>query len=216
MPRGSHYGSNYWEVYSKKMGRKAYFFSNLEYHNFLVMEMDPSVVQMCEQPLEIEIMVDGKNEKSILDFWIKYTDGSEEIQEVKSVESLKADSKDYIRTKAQMHKQKLWCEENLIRYTVRSEQEIYAGEYLIENCAYMASKVRRYALPEDIGSYKNLLIGYLEACKKADICTLMETGRLPLGNELSFLCYMHFEGVIRMEIGNRPLDNRTEVALFGE
>jgi len=216
MPRGSHYGSNYWEVYSKKMGRKAYFFSNLEYHNFLVMEMDPSVVQMCEQPLEIEIMVDGKNEKSILDFWIKYTDGSEEIQEVKSVESLKEDSEDYIRTKAQMRKQKQWCEENRIRYTVRSEQEIYAGEYLIENCAYMASKVRRYALPEDIGSYKNLLIGYLEACKKADICTLMETGRLPLGNELSFLCYMHFEGVIRMEIGNRPLDNRTEVALFGE
>ena len=61
MPRGTHYGSNYWEVYSKKMGRKACFFSNLEYHNFLTLEMNPDVIQMCEQPLEIEIMVDGKN-----------------------------------------------------------------------------------------------------------------------------------------------------------
>ena len=216
MSRGSHYGSNYWEVFSKKMGRKACFFSNLEYHNFLTLEMDPNVVQMCEQPLGIEVMVDGKKEKSILDYWLKYADGSEEIQEVKSVESLKEDSKDYIRTKAQIHKQKLWCDENNIPYTIRSEKEIYAGEYLVENCAYMASKVRRYRLPEDIGSYKNILIGYLDACKKPDICMLMESGRLPLGNEMSFLCYMHFEGIICMDIVDKPLDNRTGVTLFGK
>ena len=215
MPRGTHYGSNYWEVYSKKMGRKGCFFSNLEYHNFLALEMNPDVVQMCEQPIEIEIMVDGKNEKSILDIWLKYTDGSEEIQEVKSIESLKEDSKDYLRTKAQMHKQKLWCEEKGVAYTVRSEKEIYTSEYIIENYAYMASKIRRYELPEDIGSYRSLLIGYLEACNKADIRTLIETGMLPLGNEINFLCYMHYTGIIRMDIDNRPLDNRTEVVLFG-
>ena len=215
MPRGTHYGNNYWEVYSKKMGRKAYFFSNLEYHNYLTLEMDPNVVQMCEQPVEIEIMVDGKNEKSILDFWLKYADGSEEIQEVKSLESLREDSKDYIRTKAQMRKQKQWCEENGLPYAVRSENEIYVGEFIIENCAYMASRVRRYAEPKDMGSYRDLLVGYLEACKKAEIGELMETGRLPLGNEMSFLCYMHYEGTIRMDIVGRPVDNRTEVALFG-
>ena len=178
--------------------------------------MEPDVVQMCEQPTEIEIMIDGKNEKSILDFWLKYADSREEIQEVKSVESLKQDSKDYVRTKAQLRKQKLWCEENGIAYTVRSEKEIYTGEYIIENYAYMASKIRRYALPEDIGSYRNLLIGYLEACKKADIRTLTESGRLPLGSELDFLCYMHYIGTIRMELDNRPLDNRTGVVLYGK
>lgn len=215
MPRGSHYGSNYWEVYSKKMGRKACFFSNLEYHNFLTLEMDPNVMQMCEQPIEIEIMIDGKNEKSILDYWLKYTDGSEEIQEVKSVESLKEGSKDYIRTNVQIHKQKLWCEENNIPYTVRSEKEIYAGEYLIENFAIMASKVRRYKPPDDLRRYENLLIGYLEASKTTEIRMLVESGRLPLGNEINLLCYMHFVGTIRMDIANRPLDIRTEVALIG-
>ena len=215
MPRGTHYGSNYWEVYSKKMGRKGYFFSNLEYHNFLRLEMDPEVIQMCEQPIEIEIMVDGKNEKSILDFWVKYADGSEEIQEVKSIESFKEESQDYIRTKAQMHKQKQWCVEKGVTYTVRSEKEIYASEYIIENYAYMASKIRRYELPEDIGSYRNLLIGYLKTCGKADMRTLIETGRLPLGNEINFLCYMYYIGTVRMDIDNRPLDNRTEVVLFG-
>jgi len=215
MPRGSHYGSNYWEVYSKKMGRKACFFSNLEYHNFLTLEMDPNVIQMCEQPIEIEIMVDGKNEKSILDYWLKYADGSEEIQEVKSEESLKESSKDYIRTNVQIHKQRLWCEENSIPYTVRSENEIYAGEYLVENCAVMASKVRRYKPPDEVRAYENLLIGYLEASKKTDVRMLVESGRLPLGNELNFLCHMHYIGTICMDIANSPLDNRTEVALFG-
>ena len=216
MPRGSHYGSNYWEVYSKKMGRKACFYSNLEYHNYLSLEMDPNVTQMCEQPLEIEIMIDGKKEKSILDFWLKYADGSEEIQEVKSVESLKEESKDYVRTKAQIHKQRTWCGENGIPYAVRTEKEIYAGEYLIENCAYMASRVRRYAPPEDMGRYRDMLVGYLGASKDADIRTLMETGMLPLGDELVFLCYMHFVGAVHMDIGNNPLDNRTGVVLFGK
>lgn len=216
MPRGSHYGSNYWEVFSKKMNRKACFFSNLEYHNFLTMEMNPKVVQMCEQPIEIEVMIDGKLEKSILDFWIKYDDGSEEIQEVKSIESLTEGSKDYNRTKEQIRKQKLWCEENNITYAIRSEKEIYVGEYTIDNCAFMVSRVRRYTLPEDNKSYRNVLIGYLGACKKADIRSLIESGRLPLGNEMNFLCYMHFEGVIHMKINDRPLDNRTEVTLFGK
>lgn len=216
MPRGTHYGNNYWEVFSNKMNRKACFFSNLEYHNFLTLEMNPKVVQMCEQPLEIEVMIDGKLEKSILDFWIKYNDGSEQIQEVKSIESLTEGSKDYIRTKSQIHKQKLWCEENNIAYTVRSEKEIYTGEYTIDNYAYMAARVRRYTLPEDAKSYRNVLIGYLEACKKTDIRILIESGRLPLGNEMNFLCCMQFEGVIHMNINDRPLDYRTEVTLFGK
>jgi len=215
MPRGSHYGSNYWEVYSKKMGRKACFYSNLEYHNFLTLEINPNVVQMCEQPMEIEIMIDGKNEKSILDVWIKHADGSEEIQEVKSVESMKEDAADYNRTKMQIQKQKLWCEENKIAYKVRSEKEIYAGEHLIENCAYMASRVRRYTIPEDAASYANLLIKYLEVCKKTEIQKLQETGRLPLGHEMDFLCYMHYIGTIRMAINDKPLSKRTEVTLFG-
>jgi len=160
-------------------------------------------------------MVDGKNEKSVLDYWLKYANGSEEIQEVKSLGSLKEDSPDYIRTKAQIHKQKQWCGEKGIPYTVRSETEIYTGEYLVDNCALMASKVRRYKPPGDMRPYENILTGYLEASKITDIRTLIESGRLPLGNEIDFLCLMHYVGTIRMDIANRPLDNRTEVVLIG-
>lgn len=65
------------------MNRKACFFSNLEYENFLTLEMNPDVEFMCEQPLQIKIMVDGILGKSVLDFWVKYNDRHEEIQEVK-------------------------------------------------------------------------------------------------------------------------------------
>lgn len=216
MPRGTHYGSNYWEVYSVKMQRKACFFSNLEYENFLTLEMDPDVEFMCEQPLQIEIMVDGKLGKSVLDFWVKYRDGHEEIQEVKYSESLLSDSKDGIRAREQIRKQKAWCEENNILHTVRTELEIHTGEFTIENLSYIASRIRRYLPPNDNESYEKLLVGYLGACKKTDIKTIIESGMLPVGDELSFLCYMHYTGQIDLMIDGRPLDYRTEVSLHGK
>lgn len=216
MPRGSHYGSNYWEVFSRKMNRKACFFSDLEYQNFLTLEMNSNIEAMCEQPLEIEVMVDGKVGKSKFDFWVKYTDGTDEFQEIKYEEELNGDTKSSIRSKEQIRKQKLWCENNNIKYSVRTEKNIHQGEYTVENCAFMASRVRRYSIPDDIDLYKNILIGYLDACKNTDIFTLINSGRLPIGDELKFLCYMHYTGVINIEIDTRPLDYKSEVALCGK
>lgn len=74
MTRGTHYGSNYWEVYSKKINRKVKLFSNLEYENFLSLELNPEIEYFCEQPLEVEIFLDGNKKKTIFDMWVKYKD----------------------------------------------------------------------------------------------------------------------------------------------
>lgn len=84
MSRSTHYGNNYWEVYSKKIGRSIKCFSNLEYENFLTLEMNPDVEYFCEQPLEIEIIIENELKKSIFDFWVKYRNNNEEFQEVKT------------------------------------------------------------------------------------------------------------------------------------
>lgn len=54
MPRGTHYGSNYWEAYSNKLKRKICLFSNLEYENFLSLEMNANVMKYCEQPWRLK------------------------------------------------------------------------------------------------------------------------------------------------------------------
>ena len=60
MPRGTHYGNNYYAVYSKKVHRVCYFYSNLEYYNFLTLEINPEVERFCEQPLKAPINIDNQ------------------------------------------------------------------------------------------------------------------------------------------------------------
>lgn len=215
MPRGSHFGSNYWETYSSKMQRKACFFSNLEYENFLLLEINPKVKAICEQPLAIEVIIDGKCKKSVFDMWVKYSDDTEEMQEVKYSASLEGDSEEAIRNREQIRKQLLWCNENNIPHIVRTEFDIHIGQYTISNASFIASRVRRYAFSKNIQEYVHMLRGYMQAYIKTDINTLINAGILPLGNELNFLCYAHYIGVIELDIHNRPIDNKSEVFLYG-
>ena len=45
MPRGTHYGSNYFIVYSHEIKRNVKLYSNLEYYNFLSRAND-----LCQAP----------------------------------------------------------------------------------------------------------------------------------------------------------------------
>ena len=49
MPRGSHYGSDYWISYSYKLKRKVRLFSMLEYSNFIELEMNSEVEFFCRE-----------------------------------------------------------------------------------------------------------------------------------------------------------------------
>lgn len=52
IPRSTHYGNNYFAVYSNKIHRICHFYSNLEYYNFLSLEINPKVSSFCEQPVK--------------------------------------------------------------------------------------------------------------------------------------------------------------------
>ena len=47
MPRGLHYGSDYWISNSFKLKRNVHLYSMLEYANFIELEMNPSVEYFC-------------------------------------------------------------------------------------------------------------------------------------------------------------------------
>lgn len=59
MPRGTHYGNNYWIFQSRKVGRNVTAFSNLEHDNLVTLEMNPEVEWYCEQPEKTTVFYDG-------------------------------------------------------------------------------------------------------------------------------------------------------------
>lgn len=217
MPRGSHYGSEYYSVYSCKAGRVVNLFSKLEYYNFLTLETDPTVETFCEQPCQIEIVEEEEMKKAIFDMWVRYKDGREELQEVKYTKELSGDSKSAIRSQEQIRRQRRWCDDNNISFAVRTEEDLLHGDYLIQNLSVIAGLVRRYT-PYDADYYSKLVIRCIEDAnydkrKKVLVNDLIMKELLPVSNEWAHLAYMYVKGLIDLNIGSKPLDLRTEVRL---
>jgi hypothetical protein len=115
--------NNSWITKSFKIGRVVYLESDLEYSNFLTVEMDPQVVKFCEHPFEITIEIDGKIEKSIFDMEVEYQDGKTELWEIKYKSELTdKEDKSSLRSQHQIMKQRQWCESNKIDYKVRTDE----------------------------------------------------------------------------------------------
>ena len=133
MPRGSHYGSDYWIAYSYKLKRQVEFHSMLEFYQFIRLEMDPTVEFFCEQPVRMEFEHEGKMQESIPDFWVYFRNASSEFQEIKSSQDLKGDHMSAERAQKQIDIQKKWCEKYGIVHKVITEEDIFNNQYRMQN-----------------------------------------------------------------------------------
>ena len=219
MPRGTHYGSEYYCVYSIRAGRVVHLFSKLEYFNFLTMDTDPSVEKLCEQPLKIEYLNDaGKTRHTVFDLWVKYKDGREELQEVKYSKELTDDSKGALRSQNQILVQRRWCEDNGVAYTVRTEKDIIKGQFLIQNLSVIAGLARRYT-PQNESTFNSLIARYLDDAdydgrKSVTVRELIEKELLPIPYQWAHLAYMYVNGLVTMNLHTKSLDLNTEVKLL--
>ena len=154
-----HYGNNRWWMYSRKLCRAVHLQSNLEYQHCLLVEMDPEVVMYCEQPLRIQVQMDGRTVASIFDMWIKYRDTREEFVEIKysSHIDLKNPRHDP-RALIQITAQKIWCEQNGFMHSVRTEKTIRDNPILIENLRAMVPYLRQRSNPIDLDVHKLLTV----------------------------------------------------------
>ena len=213
MPRGTHYGNNYYLVYSKKIHRTCRFYSNLEYYNFLSLEINPKIEKFCEQPVKIEIIQENKIQHAIIDMWVLYRDGREEFQEVKYTSELTGDSAEAIRSQEQIRREHLWCTENNIDLVIRTEKNISQGRFFLNNANTIAARLRRYTPTED-EFYNPKVMNVLEKYKKISVKDLINNGLLPIHSEIDHLCYMYEKGLIDLNINNQPLGDRTEVTIW--
>ena len=209
MPRGSHYGSNYFIVYSQKVKRNVKLYSNLEYYNFLTLEVDPNVEHFCEQPLEIAVLLENKIRKSIFDMHVVYKDGREEFQEVKYQSELTGEADASRCSQEQIRRQQHWCEENNVNFVVRTEKDIIKGKFHMQNLNVIASRMRKYVPME--GSYYDPMLLKLLSKTSLTFGELVKKQLLPIGHEFDHLCHLYSMGVIDMDIANRVMDYKMEV-----
>mgnify|MGYP003309338977 CR=1 FL=1 len=211
MPRGSHYGSDYWISYSFKLKRKIHLYSMLEYANFITIEMNPNVEYFCEQPLKIECFDDkSSKETSVFDFWVQYKDSSCEFQEVKYSCELTEQTDSAMRSQKQIEFQRKWCLANGQSYRVITEKDLYRGPFWIQNLELLHSHMLRSNPSESV--YINRLLGLLSR-SNFSVGDIIASEILPINYELNILAYLFYNGAINMELESRPLDNYTEVSL---
>lgn len=212
MPRGSHYGSDYWIAYSTKCNRHVHFYSMLEYSNFLILEMNPCVEYFCEQPLKISWEIESHKISTIFDFWVKYANGDNEFQEIKYSKELSGIDENSHRSQLQIKHQKKWCADNNQQHRVITEKEIFQGEYYIQNLKILQHKSSRYQCV-DKAIYKKLLEDFLSQISTCSIEKIIDSKILPLSKEREFLALAYANGWIEININNRPLDYSSEVKL---
>lgn len=211
MPRGTHYGSDYWIVYSFKLKRMVHLYSMLEYANFITLEMNPTVEYFCEQPLKIEYQDTSSSKRNtIFDFWVYYIDSTHEFQEVKYSSELIGKTDSVIRSQNQISFQRLWCENNAHNYKVITEKELYSGQFTIQNLGLLHSHLLRY---NKMSKYSAEKLHEILCKKHTTIGEIYLSKVFPENCELGILAYQFYIGNIDMNIKDRPLDNYTEVTL---
>lgn len=215
MARGTHYGNNYWQFESRKLHRRVTAFSNLEYENLLILEMDANVEWYCEQPFETTVFVGDKEYKTVFDVYVLYKNGEEEFQEVKYQEELDSDTPQGERSRNQIVVQKNWCLQNNFNYNLRTNYDIEKGEFYIRNLSVLSAKARRFHVRNK--SADNAIIQYLKEISTTTIGYLCSSGRFEFNRTIDYLADLFYRGIIDFnDIQNQCLTNKTEVQYIGK
>lgn len=156
LPIRSHVGNrkvgNYWEAFSLKANRVVSFDSDLEYYFWILLESDPSVSVLCEQPLRVAARVNGKWVTSIPDIWYRTKVGGEVFCEVKYSSEIQS-ARPGSRVSLQLLAQLAWATQEGIRYCIASEKTVLRDPQLISNWAYLLRflDVNRRGVNRDLG-----------------------------------------------------------------
>lgn len=136
--RSSKYGANYWESYSVKMKRKVSFFGNLQYENWIFVEMNPAIKAFCERPANDSGDKDFDGKTINFDMWLMY-DGREEFVDLK-YDTQKEDK--YADFKIE------WCRRKALNYRIINEHEIRRNYTYLNNLKHAVSLLNVNRLPD--------------------------------------------------------------------
>lgn len=211
MPHSQSYGSNYFICHSLKLNRRACFYSNLEYANFLTVELNPQIIKYVEQPLQITGKNDdGKMCKTVFDMEVLYEDNINELWEIKYSSDLTGDNKSAVRAKSQIAIQKNWCLKNNILFRVRTENDIFQGLEHLNNMRFMYHCICRTD-ERLLGNCIKRIKRFIEQVGDTTIGHIYESDPEPT-MVFPSLVYLLIRDQIKADVFNQELNFYTEVS----
>lgn len=211
MVRGTHYGNNFFITYSRKLSRVVKLFSNLEYYNFLMAEMDPEIIEFCEQFDEIRFPIQQTEVTFIPDMITEDIRGRLRVKEVKYEAELTGQSDSAKRSQRQIKAESSWCREMGYGFDLVTEQELMQG-FLIPNLHNLAARVRKYYSPDS--SNERLLRRLYDSRTELTLYDIVSSNRLPSGHELDALADLQYQGIIEMDLVSHPINGNTRIRLI--
>ncbi|MEG6520872.1 TnsA endonuclease N-terminal domain-containing protein [Desulfotomaculum sp. 1211_IL3151] len=209
--KSKHYGNNRWFAFSPRLKRVVHLYSDLEFDNWVLTEMNPLVETFCEQPLRIRKGINGQLIESIPDLWIKWCSGKEEFVEVKySFELDRSRPKTDMRTLLQIECQSQWCQENGYGYIIRTEREVRGNPIFLSNMKRLLPYLRHYNETVETDDKRLLRAIGSEPIK---LSWLFDSICLPSNRIMGALTRLFISGTIKANFDLQPIGNNMEVWL---
>ncbi|MEK3934441.1 TnsA endonuclease N-terminal domain-containing protein [Sporosarcina sp. FSL W7-1349] len=200
------FGNNRWLSYSSKLKRNVFLFSDLEYEHWLLVESDPKIVEFCEQPVLMDSYINEKSHTSIIDMWVKYSNGNEEFVEVKYSSDLTKE-----KVKKQISIQKNWCNKHGFQHNVRTEEYIRANKMLLSNLKLLMKGNKQQKQQIDIDRLKILKVLRKHFSEKVIISSLIIETQIPQNRLFISLGKMILQGEVCSDISLNHFGKNTEV-----
>lgn len=213
MLRNTKYGNNYWISYSPKLKRNVKFFSDLEYDNWFYIEINPHIINFCEQPLRISVDVGDKIIDSVFDMWVLYDDNTEEFIEVKYQAELDVNNPKSQRSLMQTSIQREWCLKNNYKYKIMTDFEIRRNLIYLNNIKQIVSQVRNISdIPQSdiIKIIDNLEIQQMK------IKQLVYNTGFSLNYIMQLLSWLFYKGICFLGIYDDEIGLETEVYIVDQ
>ncbi len=211
--RSHKYGSNYWEVMSLKLNRKVKLFSDLEHDHWVLIESSPNIITFCEQPFFIKIYFEGTNYQSVPDMWIKQSDGTEFLVEIKYTNELDFNNPKNSKAIKKVKAYKQWCKLNNFKYLLRTEYTIRKNPIYLQNMKTILYSLKSY--PQPTTSERDKLIDLIanQKMKISEIDSLLD---LPSDRIRAMIYWLYYQGFVSANFEKQLINNQTEVWIRNE
>lgn len=126
-----HYGCNYWETLSPKLGRNVKLYRDIEYDHWALVEANIEIVWFCERPIRIRLCVDGRSVESI--FHMVVRDSRERFEYRKLVYASDLAHVPRQRYERVQEAERAWCESHGFGYALITDKEVRRNPIYLAN-----------------------------------------------------------------------------------
>jgi len=207
---GTKYGNNRWEVYSPKIKRRVSLFSDLEYYNWLENEMNPDIIDFCEQPTKILNSTYSSLSKkyTIPDLIVENSDHRMTLIEVKHKTEL-----DDERVKQQILLQKQWAKDHDMNFKIFTE-DILKNRYYLSIWKQIIQVIAS-PKPEYLSVNINNIISNSKLEIPITIKTILDNNNEDQSAIINAIYHLIYEGRIGIPKLTDRFSMNTEVIIYG-